>query len=482
MKANERQVHLRDRGRHPAEGRRDLLHDRRQDRPRRSRRRSRRRPAPSSRSAPAPPGAAYRPPTPTRRAPPARPRSSRARRWSRCRAARRTPTSSSAPRCSTRPSARCPRSTTRPGRCSPTVAPSTSTARAGAHFDAGRFVQQFGDEGHRQGWCLYKTRLQGPGHPRQLLDPALRRGRGRLADRPRAPLLRLHRAVAGVPHAAARHRHDRAAHAARHLPPDPRRAGEGRRDRDRPRRPRGGGRPRRRLPVREEAGRRALRPAAAGRERGGRREPRPSAGAARARRDGRGHRAVAAAPAHAARAARAVPSRSDGHALRHHDVHRLQGLRRGLPRGERPRARPRSRRPAPGPARPERPDQERDQALQGGRQDLLHEVAVHALRGSRPAPPPACCTRCRRTRRPAIVGYDPTYCVGCRYCQMACPFNVAEVRVREGGAEDREVRAVPAPRRRREARRPRRVQPVHAGPRARLLRGLPARGGHLRHA
>ena len=23
-----------------------------------------------------------------------------------------------------------------------------------------------------------------------------------------------------------------------------------------------------------------------------------------------------------------------------------------------------------------------------------------------------------------IVGYNPEYCVGCRYCQMACPFNV----------------------------------------------------------
>jgi Fe-S-cluster-containing dehydrogenase component len=25
-----------------------------------------------------------------------------------------------------------------------------------------------------------------------------------------------------------------------------------------------------------------------------------------------------------------------------------------------------------------------------------------------------------------IVEYDPQYCVGCRYCQMACPFNVAK--------------------------------------------------------
>lgn len=31
-----------------------------------------------------------------------------------------------------------------------------------AHFDAGRFAQHFGDEGHRQGWCLYKLGCKGP--------------------------------------------------------------------------------------------------------------------------------------------------------------------------------------------------------------------------------------------------------------------------------------------------------------------------------
>ena len=30
------------------------------------------------------------------------------------------------------------------------------------HFDAGRFVQEFGDEGHRKGWCLYKMGCKGP--------------------------------------------------------------------------------------------------------------------------------------------------------------------------------------------------------------------------------------------------------------------------------------------------------------------------------
>ena len=30
------------------------------------------------------------------------------------------------------------------------------------HFDAGRFAEQFGDAGHRSGWCLYKLGCKGP--------------------------------------------------------------------------------------------------------------------------------------------------------------------------------------------------------------------------------------------------------------------------------------------------------------------------------
>ena len=30
------------------------------------------------------------------------------------------------------------------------------------HFDAGRFAREFGDEGHRQGWCLYYLGCKGP--------------------------------------------------------------------------------------------------------------------------------------------------------------------------------------------------------------------------------------------------------------------------------------------------------------------------------
>ncbi len=31
-----------------------------------------------------------------------------------------------------------------------------------AHFDAGQFVRRWGDEGHRQGWCLYEMGCKGP--------------------------------------------------------------------------------------------------------------------------------------------------------------------------------------------------------------------------------------------------------------------------------------------------------------------------------
>lgn len=31
-----------------------------------------------------------------------------------------------------------------------------------AHYDAGRFVEEWGDEAHRKGWCLYKVGCKGP--------------------------------------------------------------------------------------------------------------------------------------------------------------------------------------------------------------------------------------------------------------------------------------------------------------------------------
>ena len=41
---------------------------------------------------------------------------------------------------------------------------------------------------------------------------------------------------------------------------------------------------------------------------------------------------------------------------------------------------------------------------------------------------PACTNACMlgalKKREHGIVSYDPNLCIGCRYCQMACPFNV----------------------------------------------------------
>ena len=81
-----------------------------------------------------------------------------------------------------------------------------------------------------------QARMQGSGDARELLGAAFRRSRGRVADRPRASVLRLHRAEDRVPRAAARDRRHRAADAARHLSADSRAAGRREPDRDRRRR------------------------------------------------------------------------------------------------------------------------------------------------------------------------------------------------------------------------------------------------------
>ena len=59
-----------------------------------------------------------------------------------------------------------------------------------AHFDAGQYVEAWGDEGHRKGYCLYKMGCKGP-----VTSPELPAGRlerqHQLADRLRPPLHRL---------------------------------------------------------------------------------------------------------------------------------------------------------------------------------------------------------------------------------------------------------------------------------------------------
>jgi Fe-S-cluster-containing dehydrogenase component len=57
----------------------------------------------------------------------------------------------------------------------------------------------------------------------------------------------------------------------------------------------------------------------------------------------------------------------------------------------------------------------------GREQSFVKRQCMHCI-------DPACANACmlgalKKDAR-GIVAYDPTYCVGCRYCEMACPFNV----------------------------------------------------------
>jgi len=61
---------------------------------------------------------------------------------------------------------------------------------------------------------------------------------------------------------------------------------------------------------------------------------------------------------------------------------------------------------------------------EGERRSYIKAQCMHCV-------DPACAGACmlgslHKDEQTGIVGYDPQYCVGCRYCQMACPFNVAK--------------------------------------------------------
>ena len=179
----------------------------------------------SSPSAPAPPGAAFPPPTRTRPAPWARTRSSRARRSSRSPAARPTPTTCSAPSCSSRPSARCPRSTSSTGRSSPTAGRSTSTASAAPTSTPAASPWSSATRVTARATASTSSAARAPQTHANCSRSTTSTSRRRLADRHRPPLRRLHRAGARLPRPDPRHRADRPADAARHLPGDQRRAG-----------------------------------------------------------------------------------------------------------------------------------------------------------------------------------------------------------------------------------------------------------------
>lgn len=61
-------------------------------------------------------------------------------------------------------------------------------------------------------------------------------------------------------------------------------------------------------------------------------------------------------------------------------------------------------------------------ARANGRQSYMKAQCMHCV-------DPACTSACmlhslQKDATTGVVTYDPYYCVGCRYCQMACPFNV----------------------------------------------------------
>ena len=70
-----------------------------------------------------------------------------------------------------------------------------------AHYDAGRFVTEWGDEGHRKGWCLYKMGCKGPAATFNCPIGAVERSH-QLADPRRPRLHRLRFAALLGPHVA----------------------------------------------------------------------------------------------------------------------------------------------------------------------------------------------------------------------------------------------------------------------------------------
>ena len=119
---------------------------------------------------------------------------------------------------------------------------------------------------------------------------------------------------------------------------------------------------------------------------------------------------------------------------------------------------------------PERADEERHQALQGPRRaralvlqgQCMHCVDPACVRA------PACSGALTKKREHGIVTYDAGLCVGLPLLPDRLPVQRPEVRVGRRSPRDRQVRALPPPRHRREG--------------AGLLRGLPARRRHLREA
>ena len=101
------------------------------------------------------------------------------------------------------------------------------------------------------------------------------------------------------------------------------------------------------------------------------------------------------------------------------------------------------------------------------RRPRFMQAAVHALRGARPAPRPARSVRWTRPPEGPVV-YHPDRCIGCRYCMVACPFEVPRYEYDSATPHVRKCSFCAE----------RQAQGRAAG----LRRGVPQRGADLRQA
>ena len=95
----------------------------------------------------------------------------------------------------------------------------------------------------------------------------------------------------------------------------------------------------------------------------------------------------------------------------------------------------------------------------------LREEAVHALRRARAAPRRARSARWTRPPDGPVV-YDASKCMGCRYCMVACPFDVPKYEYDSSDAARPEVHVLRGP--------------PGEGAEARVHRGVPVRRADLR--